>query len=89
VSLGKNKLAEALKNNICGTTQRSLVPGTLKVYPMKGYGALQIGVHRFYHPKEGKKDIPGEGQFIHLWQYKDGGWKITRVISFDHHSTKK
>jgi hypothetical protein len=22
-----------------------------------------------------------------LWQYKDGAWKITRVISYDHHPT--
>ena len=28
----------------------------------------------------------GEGKFIHLWQYKDGAWKITRVISYDHHA---
>jgi hypothetical protein len=28
----------------------------------------------------------GEAKFIHLWQKdKDGGWKVTRVISFDHH----
>ena len=32
---------------------------------------------------------PGEGQFIHLWQYKDGMWRIKRVISFDHHQAAK
>ena len=31
----------------------------------------------------------GEGQFIHLWQYKDGAWKITRVISYDHRIAAK
>ena len=26
----------------------------------------------------------GVGKFIHLWRYKDGAWKVTRVISYDH-----
>jgi hypothetical protein len=28
-----------------GDTQRVLVPGTLKVYHMKGYGAIEMAVH--------------------------------------------
>src|SRR5262249_15628149 len=52
VTLGREKLVESIKNNICtGDTQRELVPGTLKVYYMKGYGAIEMGVHRFLHPK--------------------------------------
>ena len=76
-------VVEAVKNNICGKTRRELVPGTLQVHEMKNYGALEIGVHRFHPPA---KDAParGEAQFIHLWQNKDGVWKITRVISYDH-----
>ena len=31
----------------------------------------------------------GEGKFIHLWRYEDGAWKITRVISYDHHALSK
>jgi hypothetical protein len=88
VTLGKEKLVESIKKNICGTDmRRELVPGTLQTYHMKGYGAVEIGVHRFYHPKS---DIgTGEGRFINLWQYKDGAWKITRAISFDHHAAAK
>ncbi len=55
---------------------------------MKGYGALETGVHRFNHPGHPEID-QGEGRFIHLWQFKDGAWKITRVISYDHHAVKK
>ena len=33
--------------------------------------------------------LVGEAKFIHLWQNKDGVWKITRVISFDHQSLAK
>jgi hypothetical protein len=89
VTLGKKALTEAVKNNICGKVTRELVPGTLKVFPMKGYGMLETGVHRFHHPGHEDTEGVGEGQFIHLWQYKDGAWKVTRVISYDHHSAAK
>ena len=88
VTLGKQKLAESIKKNICGgDVQRELVPGTLEAHRMNGYGALEIGVHRFLHPKS--KSAPGEARFVHLWRYQDGAWKITRVFSFDHHEVKQ
>jgi uncharacterized protein (TIGR02246 family) len=89
VTLGREKLTESVKKNICGKTTRELVPGTLQVYHMKGYGAVEMGVHRFHHPGHEDTDGVGEGKFIHLWQYKDGAWKITRVISYDHHAAGK
>ena len=87
-TLGKKALTESLKNNICGKVTRELVPGSLKIYYMKGYGLLETGVHHFHHPGHEDTEGVGEGQFVHLWQYKDGAWKITRVISYDHHSAK-
>ncbi len=89
VTLGKAALTESVKKNICGKTTRELVPGTLKVFYMKGYGMLETGVHRFHHPGHEDTEGVGEGQFIHLWQYKDGAWKVTRVISYDHHAAAK
>ncbi len=89
VTLGREALTDAIKKNICGKVTRALVPGTLQVYPMKGYGALEIGVHRFHHPGQEATETVGEAQFIHLWQYKNGAWKITRVISYDHHDSAK
>ena len=88
VTLGKENLTESIKKNICGgDVRRELVPGTLQAHYMKGYGLVEIGVHRFYHPKSNTP--AGEGKFIHLWQYKDGAWKITRAISYDHHTAAK
>jgi len=88
VTLGKDKLTESVKNNICGgDVRRELVAGTFQAHYMKGYGAVEIGVHRFYHPKSNSPT--GEGRFIHLWQYKNGAWKITRAISYDHHLAAK
>jgi hypothetical protein len=89
VTLGRQKLTESVKNNICtGDTQRWLVPGTLKIYYMKGYGAIEMGVHRFLHPKTEASNGTGEASFVQLWQCKDGAWKLTRVLSYDHHSAQ-
>jgi hypothetical protein len=89
VTLGREKLTDSVKKNICGKVTRELVPGTLQVYYMKGYGAVEVGIHRFHHPGHEDTEGVGEGKFIHLWQYKDGAWKITRVISYDHHAAAK
>ncbi len=74
VTLGRAALTDSVKKNICGKVTRELVPGTLQVYHMKGYGAVEIGIHRFHHPGHDDTEPVGEAQFIHLWQYKDGAW---------------
>jgi hypothetical protein len=89
VTLGKGDLTDSVKKNICGKVTRHLVPGTLQIYPMKDFGAVEMGVHRFHHPGHDDTEPVGEGKFIHLWQYKDGAWKITRVISYDHRAAAK
>lgn len=85
LAVGKQVFLESAKNNICGKMTREMVPGSLEVYPLKGYGAVEIGVHRFHHPGHDDTIAVGEAKFIHIWQYKDGAWKISRVISYDHH----
>jgi hypothetical protein len=87
LAVGKQVFLDAIKNNICGKVTRELVPGTLEVYPLHGYGAVEIGVHRFHHPGT-QNDVVGEAKFVTLWQYKDGAWKITRAISYDHGAAK-
>ncbi len=89
VTLGRAALTDSVKKNICGKVTRELVPGSLKIYHMKNYGFVEMGVHRFHHPGHDDTEGVGEGQFVHLWQYKDGAWKVTRVISYDHHAAAK
>lgn len=89
VTLGKAKLTESVKNNICGKVTRELLKGTLQVHPMKGIGAVEMGTHLFHHPGHDDTEPLGEGKFIHLWTYKDNAWKVTRVISYDHHTHVK
>lgn len=63
--------------------KRELVKGTLEIYPIPGYGAVEMGVHTFTH-KENGKDVVGSFKFVHTWQLKDGNWKVTRVVSVGH-----
>jgi ketosteroid isomerase-like protein len=83
LSVGKAPFLAAIKENICGKVQRTLLPQTLEVYPLKGYGAVEIGTHRFHHPGR-PEDGLGDAKFVTLWQNKDGAWKVTRVISYEH-----
>jgi ketosteroid isomerase-like protein len=82
LSVGKEPFLAAIKQNICGKVQRELLPDTLEVYPLKGYGAVEIGIHRFRHPDDPKN--VGDAKFVMLWQNKDGVWRVTRVISYNH-----
>lgn len=84
LALGKAVFLESIQKYICGKVQRDLVPNTLEVHDLNNYGALEIGVHRFRHPDSHDKDVLGEAKFIMLWQNRNGIWKLTRVISYDH-----
>lgn len=79
LTTSKKELLVSLKNNICGKVKRLLVAGSIEVYPIPGYGAIQTGSHRFYNIKENSTSRPGK--FIHTWHREKGEWKITRVIS--------
>lgn len=63
--------------------RRTLIPGSLQVYPVKDYGAIQLGRHRFCHQEGGKEDC-GTFAFVHIWRKTAGGWKLARVVSYDH-----
>lgn len=81
LSTVKADILKATQQNICDKVTRELVNGSIEVYPIKGYGAVQMGQHRFYNKLENPTVPSRPGKFIHTWQYKDGGWKLTRIIS--------
>ena len=76
---------EAFKNNFAKNNglRRDLVPGSLEVYPVKDYGAIEIGAHTFCHIENGKRDC-GTFKFVMIWQKKNSEWKISRVVSYGH-----
>ncbi len=84
LSVGKRVFLDSTRRNICGKVRRDLVPGSLEVYPLGQYGALEVGVHRFHHPGAAADDA-GEGRFVIVWRRTDTGWVMTRTISFAHH----
>lgn len=63
--------------------KRELKIASLEVFPIPGYGAMQIGSHTFCHPGNGKSEC-GTFKFVHIWKQQEGKWKLTRVISYDH-----
>lgn len=63
--------------------RRKLLAGSLEVYPIKDYGAIEIGSHQFCHLEKGKNEC-GTFRFVHLWRNSDGVWKISRVVSYAH-----
>ncbi|HTH53858.1 MAG TPA: nuclear transport factor 2 family protein [Edaphobacter sp.] len=68
---GKQAFLNAVKNNTCHVMIRELVPDTFEVYPVKGYGAMELGVHRFHHPGH-EKEFPAARQ-LGMTRFLDPG----------------
>lgn len=62
---------------------RALLSGGGAVYPIPGFGALQVGAHRFCHV-EGPDEICGEFDFSHVWKKSGDDWQIARALSYGH-----
>jgi Domain of unknown function (DUF4440) len=62
---------------------RKMVPGSMEVYPIKDYGAIQTGLHTFSHVENGQLQV-GTFKFMQIWQKKDGVWRVTREITYGH-----
>ncbi len=76
----KKEIIDATKRYICGKVTRELVAGSIEVYPIKDYGAVQIGFHKFYNSQEPDAESK-PGKFITIWRNENGSWKMAKVIS--------
>ena len=68
---------------------RELLHETLEVYPLKGYGAIEVGEHRFCHEEKGDGSSParadcGVMKFSMVWRQVGEKWKLARVLSYAH-----
>jgi ketosteroid isomerase-like protein len=63
--------------------RRELVAGSFGAYPVPGYGAIEVGAHRFCHREHGREDC-GTFEFVHVWRHESAGWKLARVVSYGH-----
>jgi hypothetical protein len=49
------------------------------------YGAIQKGKHCFFKEEaDGRKMLSSTADFIHLWIIESSGWKLQRVLSYNH-----
>jgi ketosteroid isomerase-like protein len=79
---GRAATVDAVNNNVCNNFTRQLVPGTLEVWPVPGYGAIETGVHTFTNV--GETAPHGIGRFLHIWHQEGDIWRIARIVSYDH-----
>lgn len=70
------------KRYVCGNYRRELIAGSMKVFPIKGFGAISQGVHQFCSIKTGKCE--GMAEFVTIWKQNKNQWQITRVLSYGH-----
>ena len=82
VTWTRDEMIGRTRENVCGKYQRRLVPGSLKVYPIRGYGAIAQGEHTFC--ATGGDDCGGMADFTMVWREQEGRWQITRVLSYGH-----
>lgn len=67
---------------VCSHFRRELVPGSLRVYPVKDFGAIEQGEHTFCQFDTGKCE--GIADFVIVWRLRDQRWEATRVLSYGH-----
>lgn len=65
--------------------RRELVAGSMKVYPLNNYGAIEVGAHRFYALHQGGPDqLTETALFTQVWKNDGGKWRLARVLSYGH-----
>lgn len=68
-----------------GRIRRHLLPGTLKIYPVPGYGAIEEGSHEHYGRlgRRPERKVTS-ARYIGLWKLTPAGWRLARAFSYDH-----
>jgi Domain of unknown function (DUF4440) len=85
VTWTRDEMLANTQKYVCGNFRRELVQGSLRVYPIKDFGAIAQGVHRFCQFKSGSCE--GAAEFVIVWRLEGSKWSITRVLSFGHRPT--
>ena len=80
IMTSKPDIIAATKKNICGKVTRELVKGSIEVYPIKDFGAIEMGLHKFHNSAE-PNAISKAGRFMVVWKSENKTWKIVRVVS--------
>ena len=86
VSWTRKEYIDKTRDNVCGKFRRKLTPGSLAIYPIKGFGAIEEGEQVFCDMKSEK--CFGGAKFLLVWQQTANGWQVTRAFSYGHHEIK-
>jgi len=78
----RDAMVDGVRKYICGKVKRELIPSSFRVYPIKDYGAIEEGEHRFCDIATGRCE--GIAKFVMVWTKQDGAWRITTVLSYGH-----
>lgn len=90
---GIESFVATTRKNLCSNNsfrlRRDEVPGTRQVHLLHDndtvYGAILTGQHVFYIIPEGKTPrLNGLARYTHLLLHTKQGWKMSRVLSYDH-----
>ena len=82
VTWNRDDMLARTRDNACGKYRRELVEGSLEVYPIKGFGAIAQGTHRFCEATSSACD--GLADFVMVWREQEESWQLTRVLSYGH-----
>jgi hypothetical protein len=63
----KDKILAVTKKYICGKATRELVQGSVEVFPIPGYGAVETGLHKF-HNKQQNNVTSKPCRFVIVWK---------------------
>jgi len=84
---GHDWMVDALEKRCAERTKyhRSLDEQSVQIFPVPGYGAMEIGTHRFYEKRtDGFEQLDATPGFANVWKKTTDGWKLTRVLSYGH-----
>jgi len=84
ITKSRKKFIASIKTNLCASGKNSIHrvnnKASLQVFPLykegRLYGAIQNGSHRFGTT---------QAAYSHLWLKKNNDWKLSRVLSYNHH----
>ncbi len=81
-TFARDAMVDGVRKYICGKVRRERISASFRVYPIKDYGAIEEGEHRFCELATGRCE--GIAKFVMVWAKQDGAWRITTVLSYGH-----
>ncbi|MDG1573394.1 nuclear transport factor 2 family protein [Robiginitalea sp. M366] len=80
LSRSKADILQSIRENICGKVTRTRVEGSLEVHEIPGFGAVALGLHRFFNAEEPQAESR-PSRFITLWKQEEDAWRMYRIVS--------